>query len=52
VAEKSGQLEFMVQEARYTLHRLQHEREIAERIEQGIKKLRGGQSADETKRTA
>jgi len=42
----------MVQEARNTLHRLQHEREIAERIEQGIKKLRGGSAEGEAKRTA
>ena len=42
----------MLQEARNTLARLQHEREIAERIEQGIKKLRGGAAPEENKRTA
>ena len=40
VAEKVAQLEFMLQEARNTLRTLQHERELAERIEQGIKQLR------------
>src|SRR5207247_3300009 len=40
VAEKVAQLEFMVQEARNTLRTLQHERELAERIEVGIKQLR------------
>ena len=39
-AEKVAQLEFMLQEARNTLRTLQHEREIAERIEQNIKQLR------------
>src|SRR6185503_15589932 len=40
VAEKAAQLEFMLQEARNTQRSLQHERELAERIEQGIKQLR------------
>jgi uncharacterized coiled-coil protein SlyX len=40
VAEKVAQLEFTLQEARNTLRALQHERELAERIEQGIKGLR------------
>ena len=40
VAEKVAQLEFMLQEARNTLRTLQHERELAERIEIGIKQLR------------
>ena len=40
VAEKVAQLEFMLQEARNTLRTLQHERELAERIELGIKQLR------------
>ena len=40
VAEKVAQLEFTLQEARNTLRTLQHERELAERIEQGIKQLR------------
>ena len=39
---RSAQLEFMLQEARNTLRTLQHERELAERIEQGIKQLRAG----------
>ena len=40
VAEKVAQLEYTLQEARNTLRTLQHERELAERIEQGIKQLR------------
>ncbi|PYR29002.1 MAG: hypothetical protein DMF92_12845 [Acidobacteria bacterium] len=40
VAEKVAQLEFMLQDARNTLRGLQHERELAERISQGIKQLR------------
>jgi hypothetical protein len=40
VAEKVAQLECMLQEARNTLRTLHHEREVAERIEQGIKQLR------------
>jgi len=53
VAEKVVQLEFMLQEARNTLRTLQHERELAERIEQGIKQLRSKRSApEEGKRTA
>ena len=40
VAEKVAQLEYMLQEARNTLRTLQHERELAERIEQSIKQLR------------
>ena len=38
--KRPAQLEFMLQEARNTLRALQHERELAERIEQGIRKLR------------
>ncbi len=53
VAEKAAQLEFMLQEARNTLRTLQHERELAERIEQGIKKLRATSGSGEGgKRTA
>ena len=53
VAEKVAQLEFTLQEARNTLRTLQHERELAERIEQGIKQLRSRtNSPDESKRTA
>jgi RNA polymerase-binding transcription factor DksA len=47
VADKAAQLEFTLQEARTTLRALQHERELAERIEQGIKKLRSKSAADE-----
>ena len=53
VAEKAAQLEFMLQEARNTLRTLQHERELAERIEQGIKGLRSRTTtAEDGKRTA
>jgi len=47
VSEKASQLEYMLQEARNTLRALQQERELAERIEQGIKKLRSKPVADE-----
>jgi hypothetical protein len=40
VGEKLARLEFTVQEAHNTLRALQREREVAERIEQGIKALR------------
>jgi DNA repair exonuclease SbcCD ATPase subunit len=40
VGEKLARLDFTVQEAQNTLHALQREREVAERIEQGIKALR------------
>jgi hypothetical protein len=43
-----ARLEFTVQEAHNTLRALQREREVAERIEQGIKALRarsGGSQA-------
>ena len=40
VAEKVAQLEYTLQEAGNTLRTLQHERELAERIELGIKQLR------------
>ena len=40
VGEKLARLDFMVQEAQNTLRALQREREVAERIEQGIKSLR------------
>ena len=50
VGEKMARLDFMVQEAQNTLRALQREREVAERIEQGIKSLRassgGGQDRD------
>jgi archaellum component FlaC len=40
VGEKIARLDFIVQEAQNTLRALQGEREVAERIEQGIKALR------------
>ena len=40
VGEKLARLEFTVQEAHNTLRALQRERELAERIEQGLKALR------------
>jgi hypothetical protein len=39
-AEKVARLEFVLQEARNTLRALQHERELAERIETNVKQLR------------
>jgi hypothetical protein len=48
-----AQLEFMLQEARNTLRTLQHERELAERIEIGIKQLRQKTSkTDDSAKTA
>jgi hypothetical protein len=47
VAEKATQLDFMLQEARNTLRTLQHERELAERIELGIRKLRSKPEQEE-----
>ena len=40
VAERLARLEFVMQEAQNTVHNLQHERELAERIEESIKQLR------------
>ena len=40
VAQTVTELEFRLQEARSTLGTLQHERELAERLEQGIRQLR------------
>jgi hypothetical protein len=40
VGEKLARLDFTVTEAQNTLRALQREREVAERIEQGIKALR------------
>ena len=51
VAEKAAQLEFMLQEARNTLRTLQHERELAERIELGIRKLRSKSVPNEEEKT-
>lgn len=45
VGEKLARLDFMVQEAQNTLRALQREREVAERIEQGIKALRASSGA-------
>jgi hypothetical protein len=44
VGEKLARLDYMVQEAQNTLRALQREREVAERIEQGIKSLRASSS--------
>ena len=52
VAEKVAQLEFTLQEARNTLRTLQHERELAERIEQGIKQLRSKTTQAEERQEA
>ena len=41
------QFEFTLQDARNTLRTLQHERELAERIEKGIKQLRATGKSDE-----
>jgi hypothetical protein len=40
VGEKLARLDFTLQEAHNTLRALQRERELAERVEQGIKALR------------
>jgi hypothetical protein len=53
VSEKVTKLEFTLQEARSTLRTLQHERELAERIEKGIKQLRSRtERAEERKKSA
>jgi DNA integrity scanning protein DisA with diadenylate cyclase activity len=52
VAERVQQLEFTLQDARNTLRTLQHERELAERIEKGIKQLRATGKSEETQKTA
>ena len=49
VGEKLARLDFMVQEAQNTLRALQREREVAERIEQGIKSLRASAGAGAAK---
>ena len=46
VGEKLARLDFTVQEAQNTLRALQREREVAERIEQGIKALRSRSSVN------
>ena len=45
VGEKLARLDYTVQEAQNTLRALQREREVAERIEQGLKALRARTSA-------
>jgi Asp-tRNA(Asn)/Glu-tRNA(Gln) amidotransferase C subunit len=53
VAEKLARLEFMMQEAQNTTRTLQHERELAERIEASIKQLRSRTAvADAARKTA
>ena len=52
VAEKLVRLDFVLQEAGNTLRALQHERELAERIEQAIKQLRARTQPGEASRTA
>jgi chromosome segregation ATPase len=52
VAEKAAQLEFMLQETRNTTRALQHERELAERIERSIKALRSKPAPASEARTA
>jgi hypothetical protein len=52
VAEKLARLEFMMQEAQNTMRTLQHERELAERIEQSIKQLRARTAPDAAKKSA
>ena len=45
VGEKLARLDFTLQEAHNTLRALQREREVAERIEQGLKALRNRSGA-------
>jgi hypothetical protein len=45
VAERLARMEFVMQEAQNTLRNLQHERELAERIEESIKQLRSRTAA-------
>jgi hypothetical protein len=53
VAEKLARADFVLQEAQNTLRSLHQERELAERIEQNIKKLRARtERPDEGKRSA
>jgi len=49
VGEKLARLEFTVQDAQNTLRALQREREVAERIEQGIKALRARSGAGQAR---
>jgi hypothetical protein len=46
VGEQLARLDFTVQEAQNTLRALQREREVAERVAQGIKTLRSRSGAD------
>ena len=41
VGERIARLEFVMREAQGTVQTLQHERELAERIEKNIQQLRG-----------
>ena len=51
--QKVTQLEFTLQDARNTVRTLQHERELAEQIQKGIKQLRSRtERVVERKRTA
>ena len=52
VADKLGRLDFMMQEAQNTLRTLQHERELAERIEQSIRQLRARSTPGDDKAIA
>jgi len=52
VAEKVAKLDFAVQEANNVLRALQRERELAERIEQGIQQLRSRTGTDDKKKRA
>ena len=54
VAERVGRMEFAMQEAQTVLQSLQHERQLAERIEQSIKQLRArtGKTAADAGRKA
>ena len=52
VAERVNQLEYALQEARNTLRTLQHERELAERIEKSIKQLRAAGKPEDVKKNA
>jgi DNA repair exonuclease SbcCD ATPase subunit len=47
IGEKVARLDFLVQEAQNTLRALQREREVAERVEQGIKALRARSSVSQ-----
>ena len=52
LTDKLSRLEFVMQEAQNTLRMLNHERELAERIEQSIKQLRTRTTAKGEERPA